>query len=220
VTKADGSLDMDASLTKWQQGHHHLEQRLGKGDAPPPSPEDYKPEVPAGLSAEALAADPLYKSFLKGAHAKGMTNEQVGYVLAEFAQRQQAAAPSAEKAVSELRAVWRTEAEFNTQARHAYKAVSEFGAELSDADRAAIDASPAMLRLLAKVGSALAEDTAPILPGTPAASGWDEQMAQIKAHPGFLDRSHPEHARLIEKQKALYERRYGKQPKVARTLTA
>lgn len=219
VKKADGSLDIEASLGKWQQGHQHLEKKLGAGEAPPASPEDYKPTLPAGLDAQALSADPLYQSFLKGAHAKGLTNDQVSYVLQEFAQRQAMAAPSSEKAVAELRNVWKTEAEFNANARHAFKAVSEFGADLSDADRAAIDSNPAMLKFLAKVGAALAEDTAPIMAGTPAAQTWDEQVAAIKAHPGFMDPKHPEHKQLVAKQQALYERRYGKAPRMARTVT-
>ena len=219
MKKDDGSLDLEASLGKWQQGHQHLEKKLGAGESPPASPEDYKPTLPQGFDAAALNADPLYQGFLKGAHAKGMTNEQVSYVLAEFAQRQAIAQPTAEKAVAELRGVWKTEAEFNANARHAFKAVSEFGGELSDAERSAIDSSPAMLRMLARVGAALAEDTAPIMAGTPAAQTWDEQVAAIKAHPGFMDSKHPEHKQLVAKQQALYERRYGKTPRMARTVT-
>lgn len=209
VKAADGQVDWAATAKKQAESYTQLQQRLGKGGAAPATPEDYKPEIPAGLSAETLAADPLYKSFLKGAHAKGMTNEHVGYVLNEFAQRQAMAAPSPDKAVTALREVWTTEADFNTNARHAFKAISEFGKDLSDAERKEIDSNPTMLRVLARIGSNLAEDTAPIMAGTPAAQTWDEQMAAIRAHPGFADARHPEHKQLMAKQTAMYQRRHG-----------
>jgi hypothetical protein len=212
VKKADGTVDYEASAKKLAESYAHLEKRQGSGNLAPPTPDDYKPELPQGLSAEALAADPLYKSFLKGAHAKGMTNEQVGYILNEFAQRQAMAAPTPDKAVVALREVWKTEAEFNANARHAFKAISEFGGDLTEEERAQIDSNPLALRLLAKIGAQLQEDVAPILAGTPAAQSWDEQMAEIRAHPGFTDAKHPEHKVLMAKQQALYNRRYGNKP--------
>lgn len=211
VKKADGTVDYEASAKKLAESYTQLEQRLGKGAAPPATPDDYKPELPEGFDAEVLAADPLYKSFLKGAHAKGLTNEQVSYILTEFAQRQSIATPTPEKAVEALRQVWQSEAEFNTNARHAFKAISDIDG-LSEADRQAIDSNPLALRILAHFGKQLAEDVAPILPGTPAAQSWDEQMAAIRAHPGFMDASHPEHAQLMAKQEALYQRKHGKKP--------
>ncbi len=208
VKKADGTLDADASMTKWAEGHRHLEQRLGGGAAPPATPDDYKVEV-QGLDWEAMKADPSMKPFLKSAHARGITNDQLGFVLGEYAQRMAVAQPTPDKAFAELQQAWKTPAEFQANARHAAKAIATFGAEMTEAERTAVDSSPVMLRLLAKIGVQLGEDTAPIVEGTPSAQSWDEQMAAIKAHPGFMDALHPEHKQLVAKQQALYDRRYG-----------
>jgi len=208
VKKADGTLDADASMAKWAEGHKHLEQRLGSGTAPPASPDDYKVEAP-GLDWEAFKSAPENKALLKAAHAKGMTNDQLAWALGEYAQRMAAAQPTPEKAFSELQQAWKTPTEFHANARHAAKALAVFGDTLTDQERQAIDSSPVVLRLLAKVGAQLGEDSAPIVEGTPAAQSWDEQMAAIKAHPGFMDALHPEHKQLVAKQQALYDRRYG-----------
>lgn len=220
VKKADGSIDVDASLAKFSEGYSHLAKKLGGGDLPPATPADYKPQLPAGFDGEALTSDPMWKSFLEGAHAKGMTNDQLSWALNEWSQRQAMLTPTPEKAFGELQKVWKTEADFNANARNASKALAEFGDDLSEADRQAIDSNPVALRLLAKIGAQLREDVAPIMPGTPAAESWDQQIAAIKAHPGFTDKSHPEHASLIAKQTALYNRRYGKQGIKAKTFTA
>src|SRR3546814_20997392 len=86
--KEDGTLDPDASWAKFVDGHEALQKKLGAGDVAPEKPEDYKLEAPKdaegkpieGVDFESFTKDPLFQSFQKAAHAKGMTHEQLQFV--------------------------------------------------------------------------------------------------------------------------------------------
>ena len=205
-------VDVEASAKKLAEGYQALAKRLGSGDLPPATPDEYAPKLPETMSIDTLKADPAYQSFLKGAHARGMTNAQLGYVIEEFAQREAAKAPSPERTFSELQQVWQTPAEFQANARHAFKAISAFGEGLTDAEKAALDANPVALRVLARVGAPLNEDVAPILDGTAAAQTWEQKVGELRAHPAYMDRRHPEHDRVQQQITALYNRRHGSKP--------
>src|SRR3546814_1365994 len=69
-----------------------LRAKLGAGDEAPEKPEDYKLEAPKdaegkpieGVDFESFTKDPLFQSFQKAAHAKGMTNEQLQFVTERY----------------------------------------------------------------------------------------------------------------------------------------
>ncbi|BCD83601.1 hypothetical protein PSm6_00080 [Pseudomonas solani] len=85
VTKDDGSLDLEQSSRKLAESYKHLETRMGSGDAPPKSFDEYAPKIEAeGFNWDEFKADEGSQSFLKGAHAKGLTNAQVEFVLGEY----------------------------------------------------------------------------------------------------------------------------------------
>src|SRR3990167_2282129 len=85
VKKADGTLDLEQSSRKLAESYSHLEKRLGSGDAPPKTADEYAPEVGGGgFNWEEFKADEGTQSFLKGAHAKGLTNDQVAFVIGEY----------------------------------------------------------------------------------------------------------------------------------------
>lgn len=212
LVKAGDKVDVEASAKKLAEGYAALAKRLGSGDLPPATPDEYAPPLPETIKLDALKADPEYQGFLKAAHAKGITNAQLGFVIEEYARREQAKAPSPERTFSELQQVWQTPAEFQANARHAFKAISAFGEGLTDAEKAALDANPVALRVLARVGAQLNEDVAPILDGTAAAQTWDQKVAELRAHPAFMDRRHPEHDRVQQQITALYNRRHGSKP--------
>lgn len=208
VTKADGSTDWEASALKQAQGYQHLSQRLGS-DAPPKSPEEYAPELPAGITLDALKTDPMYAGFLKGAHAKGMTNTQVGYVVAEFAQRMALAEQmrnSPEIGEAELRKVWQTDQQLQQGLGQSFRAAKTFASD--DAHMQRLDAKfgndPDYIRLMARIGSELGEDTPP---GgiTPVES---DTRAQLMSSPAYLDGKHPDHARTVAKVRVLYDKEH------------
>lgn len=164
------------------------------------------------MNLDALKADPEYQGFLKAAHAKGITNAQLGFVIEEYARREASKAPTPERAFADLQKAWATPAEFQANARHAFKAISTFGEGLTDAEKAALDANPVALRVLARVGQQLGEDVAPILDGTEAAQTWEQKVSELRAHPAYMDRKHPEHQRVQDSITALYNRRHGTKP--------
>src|SRR5690606_40919240 len=86
VMKEDGSLDQEASSRKVAEAYKHLETRFGSGDVPPKTPEEYavKLEGVEGFNWDEFKVDEGTQSFLKGAHAKGLTNDQVQYVIGEY----------------------------------------------------------------------------------------------------------------------------------------
>lgn len=207
VKKDDGTIDLEASIAKWGDGHKHLEQRLGAGDAPPATPEDYAPIVPPGTTLEELKADPLFTGFLKGAHGKGMTNAQVSYVLDAYAARM-AMSASPEAGEAELRKEWATDDQMRRGLTDSLKAVKSFsGGDEARAQR--IDAKfgndPDFVWLMAQVGKELHEDT-PV--GGALTEGEAQSLESLMASPAYLDAKHPEHAATSARVKALYEKRY------------
>jgi hypothetical protein len=212
VVKAGDKVDIEASAKKLAEGYQALAKRLGTGELPPATPDEYAPTLPETIKLDALKADPAYQGFLKAAHAKGINNAQLGFVIEEYAKREAANAPNPERAARELQQVWSEPGEWQTNARHAFKAISTFGVDLSDAEKAALDSNPVALRVLARVGAQLGEDSAPILDGTDAAQTWDQQVAELRSHPAHNDRSHPEHKLVLDKITALYNRRHGTKP--------
>jgi hypothetical protein len=60
---------------------------MGSGDTPPKTADEYAPKVEVeGFKWEEFKADPRMQSFMKSAHAKGITNDQMGFILGEYAQ--------------------------------------------------------------------------------------------------------------------------------------
>lgn len=208
VKREDGTTDWEASALKQAQGYDSLAKRLGAGEAPPKTPDDYTPELPSGVTLDQLKSDPLYAGFLKGAHAKGLNNAQVSYLLGEFQQRvqllqEQAADPAVAEA--ELGKVWTTPAAMERGLTSAYRGAQAFA---EDADHAArldkkFGSDPDFIRLMAKVGAELGEDK---LPGGGLTSVEVETREALMRSPAYLDKRHPEHAATVAKVAALYRK--------------
>jgi hypothetical protein len=210
VTNEDGSINWEASALKQAQGYTALAQRLGTGQLPPKTPDEYAPELPAGVTMDRLKTDPLFAGFLKGAHSKGMTNEMVSYAIAEFQQRVQAydqQRNSPEVAEAELAKVWTTPIQMQQGVAHGFRATKTYAAD--EAHAAAIEKKfgndPDFIRLMANVGKDLGEDK-PVAGLTMAES---ESLEALKAHPAYSDARHAEHRVVTAKVSALYTKLYG-----------
>lgn len=209
VKNEDGSINWEASALKQAQGYQHLAQRLGS-DAPPKTVDDYAPELPQGMTMDALKQDPLFAGFLKGAHSKGMTNAQVSYILGEFQQRvqmlnEQRADP--ELAAVELQKVWTVPGEFDKGLSNAYRGAKAFAVDAEHAQRLEqkFGSDPDFIRLMAKVGAELGEDVQPAgLNGAEA-----ETLESLLKHPAYFDAKHPEHAAIVAKTRVLYAKKTG-----------
>lgn len=223
VASADGKLDVDASARKLAASYGELEKRHPNTGTLPKTADEYQPDgLPKDFDFDALKGDAVYQGFLKGAHAKGMTNEQVGFVLAEYNKL----APEllaantrigAAEAKTELGKVWGTDDKAMTQnLQAAARAVRGFGGEgdkpgAVDRLMAKYGNDPDFLAFAAKIGKEMAEDT-PITAGTPAAQDWDAQVAKLKASPAYADDRHPEHKTVMAQMNDLYSKRYGTKP--------
>ncbi|GAB2493971.1 hypothetical protein [Arenimonas alkanexedens] len=222
VLKADGTLDMDATLAKQADGYNELSKRIGKGDLPPASADEYAPEgLPEGVNIEELKADPLYQSFLKGAHAKGLSNEQVSYVLNEYMARAPDIAKGAqtidvEACATQLKAEWKDEATFQTNLKAAYRvtaAVAEkAGIPMAEIEGSPIANDPRFLRLMAALGPEFSEAQSLSSGTSIAAADFDSQLQEIRSQEGYNDANHPQHKALMQRKQDLYAKRYGTAP--------
>ena len=215
VVKDDKSIDIEASAKKLAEAYTHAEKRIGSGDLPPKAPEDYSlTGLPETVDMAALKADPEMAGFLKAAHAKGMTDSQVSFALNEYLSRLAAAQPQAPdpaQVAAELRAEWKSEKDYSTNLRNAFRAFDAYAAPGDKERMDEIGNNPVVIRLLARIGADLAED-APIAAGTPEATSWQSQVDAIRADPIYNDPKHPQHKAMKDKMQALYDRRYGTQP--------
>lgn len=214
VMGEDGKLSIESSARKLAENYTHLEKRMGSGDAPPKTADEYAPKVEVeGFNWEEFKADPRMQSFMKTAHAKGITNDQMSFILGEYAQRAPelvggAAELDSEAASTQLREVWKTDAEFNKNIGLAFRA---FNSLADDADKGRIDEignNPMVIRMLAKVGAEMQED---------APAGGDVNLEEqqtirdLMKSPAYMDPKHADHERVSATVKAYYQKRYGDQ---------
>lgn len=214
VMGEDGKLSIESSARKLAENYTHLEKRMGSGDAPPKTADEYAPKVEVeGFNWEEFKADPRMQSFMKTAHAKGITNDQMSFILGEYAQRAPelvggAAELDSQSATTQLREVWKTDAEFKQNIGLAFRA---FNSLADDADKGRIDEignNPMVIRMLAKVGAEMQED---------APAGGDVNLEEqqtirdLMKSPAYMDPKHADHERVSATVKAYYQKRYGDQ---------
>lgn len=206
VKREDGTTDWEATALKQAGGYDALSKRMGSGDAPPKTPEEYAPAVTAGLSLDKLKADPKYQGFLKGAHARGMTNAQVGYVLDHYALSMQ---PDIAGAEAELRTTWATDDQMQRGLAQAFRATAAYAGD--DDTRARLDAKfgsdPDFIRLMARIGNELQEDR----PASGITQAEADTLESLIASPAYMDPKHPEHAATVRKAQTLYAKKYPNQ---------
>ncbi|HBD3034714.1 TPA: hypothetical protein KIU63_004470 [Citrobacter koseri] len=214
VVGDDGKLSIEGSARKLADAHTSLEKRLGSVGTPPKTADEYEPKVEVeGFNWDEFKADPRMQSFMKAAHAKGITNDQMGFIIGEYAQRAPelvggAAELDAEAATTQLREVWKTDAEFKKNIGLAYRA---FNSLADDADKGRMDEignNPMVIRMLAKVGAEMQED---------APAGGEVNLAEqqtirdLMKSPAYMDPKHADHERVSAQVKAYYQKHFGDQ---------
>jgi hypothetical protein len=224
VMKDDGTMDMEASARKVEEHRSHLEKRLGAGDIPPKSADEYKVNIPEKLAeqfkAEDLAADPMLKSFMSDAHAAGMSQKQVDMVISQYLERLPAIGGalsqlSADECTATLKEVWKSDADYTKNVQQAYNAAKAYGGEDFEAILKDHGNDPRLVKMLASVGKELGEDRS-----APAgAAGITEQTAEsLQKTPAYWDKNHPDHAATLQKVQSFYERTYGSKPKTTGSM--
>ena len=215
VSKDDGAIDLEASAKKVEEHRANLEKRLGSGDIPPKTPEEYAPTVEAdeGFDVKAFMADEGTKGFLKGAHAKGMTNEQVSYVLSQYAKTAPLLVKGSQvmdmdAVQANLRETWKDDAEYNrnidaywnTAHIIARKAGIEYDEESSGLAR-----NPTFVKMMAAISKEFQEDTPPGS-ASPVAS---DDIKKLMASEAYNNPKHIDHERVSKQVQEHFQRTYG-----------
>lgn len=204
------ALDVEASARKLAESYTGLEKRVGSGDVPPKTAEEYAVSVPDQFK-EDWAEDDRFKAFKSDALAAGLTQKQFDFVVGKYfgvvpELVQGGQQVTMDKASEELRGTWKTDAEFNANVKDAYKA---FSAYASPEDQARIDElgnNPVALRILAKIGKEMGE--AGGIPSQGASTGVDSVQDLMRSD-AYLNAKHPDHKTVSAKVQAFYAKKYG-----------
>ena len=172
TNKEDGTLDLEASSRKVAEAYKHLETRLGSGDAPPKTAEEYtvKLEGVEGFDWDEFKADPDTQSFLKGAHSKGLTNDQVQYVIGEYMKAAPnliggAAQLTQQDCTAALKAAWGDDQAIRANVTASYRAAEAFASQGDapgnfNALMTKYGNDPDFIACTANIGKELKEDSA------------------------------------------------------------
>lgn len=218
VNGADGKLDINASSRKMAEAYSNLEKRVGTGDLPPKTVEEYAPKLAVeGFDWEEFKKDESSQAFLKGAHAKGLTNAQVEYVLGEYLKAapqllEGSAMLDQQQAGEALRSEWKTDAEFKSNLGASYRAAQAFG---GDGDglgsfaklQAKFGNDPDFIAFTARIGREMNEDT---VPGGQAVSETDftTKAAELRTKLQGMSMEDPQRKSVQAELDALYARQY------------
>lgn len=221
TNKEDGTLDLEASSRKVAEAYKHLETRLGSGDAPPKTVDEYtvKLEGVEGFNWDEFKKDESTQSFLKGAHAKGLTNDQVQYVIGEYMK----AAPglieggaqlTAQDCTAALKAVWADEAAMKTNVTASYRAAEAFASEPGKPGNfqslmAKYGNDPDFIAFTANIGKELKEDSA-INGGQVNEADFNVRASELRTQLAAMPQHDPKRAGLKAELDAMYDRKYNK----------
>lgn len=219
VNGADGVLDLDQSSRKLAEAYGSLEKRMGSGDAPPKTAEEYAPKIEVeGFNWEEFKADESSQSFLKGAHAKGLTNDQVSFVLGEYLK----AAPdliggnavlSEQDCTAALKTVWADDQAMKSGVNASYRAAQAFASEGTapgnfDALMAKYGNDPDFIAFTANIGKELREDI-PVNGNNPASGvDFNVKTAELRAQLETMPQHDPKRAAVKQELDAMYAARY------------
>lgn len=226
VKAADGTPDLAASWAKVEEHRSNLEKRLGTGDIPPKTAEEYKVNVPEAMKAtfkpEDVAKDPMLQAFLKDAHAAGMTQKQVDFALASWFERAPQlsgalAQQKADECTAELKQEWKTDVEFKAHVDKAFAAGKAFAGADFEGILKDHGNDARIVRMLAKIGAELGPD------GNSPNNGGSLPDADVDAltkSKAYWDKNDPQHLTVKAKVEAHYAAKFGNVPKGGPTVLA
>jgi len=215
VMKEDGTLDVEASSRKLADAYGNLEKRFGSGEAPPKEASEYKVTVPDGLK-EAFdpATDAGMKGFLEGAHAAGLNQAQVDFVMGKYFEMAPTLAAGAvlqdaATATAELKKTWATDADFTRNVKNAYvgttAAAQKAGLNVDEIMNGPLGNNTQFLRLMAALGPEFQED-----PGAGGQSMTTQDDIQtLLLSEAYTNQRHVDHAKVSAQVKRYFERKHG-----------
>lgn len=224
VNKEDGSFDLEQSSRKMGEAYKHLETRMGTGDVPPKTADEYavKLEDVEGFNWDEFKADPDTQSFLKGAHAKGLTNDQVQYVIGEYMK----AAPglidggaqlTAQDCTAALKAVWTDDQAMTQNVRASFRAAEAFASEPGKPGnfatlQAKYGNDPDFIAFTANIGKELKEDTAINGGAQVSEADFAVKASELRKQLEVLPAHDPKRQGVQAELDAMYDRKYNKAP--------
>lgn len=221
VFKEDQSFDIEQTAFKTAEAYQNLEKRLGSGDLPPKTADEYKfDSLGDGVDIAEVMASPITKSILERLHAKGATNaiaqEVLSFAINEWLPGvlQGNAALNEEECVGALRKTWASEDDYKSNASAAFRASQGFAA---DGDENTVGSfarlnekfgnDPDFIAFCANVGREMGEDK----PASPAGGQSGKTLEDLMADPAYTDPKHVNHAVVAKQVQAEYARKYGTQ---------
>lgn len=190
VTAEDGSVDYKATVAKLSESYTGLEKRVGTGDIAPKSVDEYKVER-EGFDFEEFKKDESNNSFLKSAHAQGITNKQLDFLLSEYDKRavdlvSNSSQIDTDTTVQTLQSEWGDKYEANIF--NAVKAARACGITDEQINDPMIGNNVAFIKMAAYFGSQMTEDK-PINNGTPV----NVDIQSLMRSEAFFNPKHPDH---------------------------
>jgi len=190
VTAEDGSVDYKATVAKMNESYSYLEKKVGTGEIAPKSVDEYKVER-EGFDFEEFKKDESNNSFLKSAHAQGITNKQLDFLLSEYDKRavdlvSNSSQIDTDTTVQTLQSEWGDKYEANIF--NAVKAARACGITDEQINDPMIGNNVAFIKMAAYFGSQMTEDK-PINNGTPV----NVDIQSLMRSEAFFNPKHPDH---------------------------
>lgn len=215
VLKDDGTLDLEASSRKLAEVYASAEKRIGTGDLPPKTAEEYAVTVPDAFKETwKPEEDQGFQAFRTKAHEAGLTQKQMDMVMGQYFELAPqlvagAAILDAQAGAAELKKVWSTDADFNRNISNAFAATSavaaKAGLSIDSIMSSSLGNNPDFLRLMAVLGPELKEDTNPggdVL-------GSQDAVNDLMASEAYTNPSHKDHAKVSAQIRAYFEKTHG-----------
>lgn len=190
VTAEDGSVDYKATVAKMNESYSYLEKKVGTGEVAPKSVDEYKLER-EDFDFEEFKADESNKEFLKSAHAQGITNKQLDFLLSEYDKRavdlvSNSSQIDTDTTVQTLQSDWGDKYEANIF--NAVKAARACGITDEQINNPLIGNNVAFIKMAAYFGSQMTEDK-PVSNGTPV----NVDIQSLMRSEAFFNPKHPDH---------------------------
>lgn len=224
TNKEDGTLDLEASSRKVAEAYKHLETRLGSGDAPPKTADEYtvKLEGVEGFDWNEFKADPDTQSFLKGAHSKGLTNDQVQYVIGEYMKAAPnliggAAQLTHQDCTAALKAAWGDDQAIRANVTASYRAAEAFASQGDapgnfNALMTKYGNDPDFIAFTANIGKELKEDSAINGGAQVSEADFAVKTSELRQQLQDLPAHDPKRPGIQAQLDALYNRKYSPTP--------
>jgi len=223
VAGADGVVDLDASARKLADAHGSLEKRLGAGDTPPKTAQDYVITVPDSLKEQVaeIEGDPFLKETRDSLHALGLTQKQFDGVMGQYWKIAPALALAGkqldgEACTAELNKVWTDPATSKANFRHALVAATRVGGiagvPMAEIESSGLANNPTFIRMMAAIGPEMGEDAAVAGEGSVLQS--EQGVKALMTSDAYRDSKHPQHAETVAKVRSYYNRVAGSNPVV------